>query len=330
MRFPDKIQKSLWVTDIHLKYNTLDITAKLFELILKTLKEDESIDSLIISGDTNDTKSIIRAECLDQLRNFLKSVKVNVFVLVGNHDMANTSFPELGHCLDSLRDIESVWVIDKPTKIDNVKMIPYIHHNEDLATELAKDKVDYVIAHNGISGAEMNTKGSHDDFSLGHSNFSNFKRVLVGHYHCYNEFENIVYLGSPFTHTFAEANIDKFIGIFDFRKNALELIETGLRKHRDYVIDSSLKEKVDIVQNEGDLVRITVKGKKDNNARALEKYKNVEAKFIVKNEVENKQRLEIDLKKDNTQLLNGYVKHMQKNTGLNLDKILEMGKKYLK
>lgn len=323
------ISKALWVTDIHLKYSTLDVTRKLFKLLLKELKNND-VDSLIISGDTNDTKSIIRSECLDQLRNFLKQVKVPSYVLVGNHDMVNTSHPELGHCLDSLNDIEDVFVIDKPTIIGNIKFIPYIHNPNDLRKELKKDEVDYLVAHNGINGAEMNSKGTFDSFSLSSGSFSDFKRVFVGHYHCYNEIDNIVYLGSPFTHSFAEANIDKYIGIIDFDNNELDLIETNLRKHIDYTINTDKKSNVDIKARPEDLVRITLEGKKDNNNKMLEKYKDIQAKFVLKNiETNKKKRLNVDLNKDKSLILKEYLEYLKKDVDLEIDKLLKLGEKYI-
>lgn len=323
------MKKALWTTDIHLKFSNLDITSKLFEKISNKALE-YSVDTIIMTGDINDSKSIIRSECLNQIREFLKNIKIPVYILVGNHDLHNTKKPELGHSLESLKDIENVHVIDKPLVVGDIKFIPYIDSPIELGKELKKDSTRFLFCHNGIYGAQMNAKGTIDDFSLTQAKYKSFSRVFVGHYHNHCVLDNIVYLGSPFSHSFNESNVDKFIGIIDFEKDKLDLIKTELRQHRDFHIFSEEKNKdllKTIKYNKGDLVRVTIEGNKEANLSVLDELKSLDVKFIVKNTNRISKKLNIDPNSSKKDILKQYLK--QSDTDLDKKKVLKIGEEII-
>lgn len=329
--------KILWATDLHLKFSNLSVTKQLFDFILKTIKE-RNIKQIVLTGDINDTKAILRAETVSQLRWFCHECSkqsIKIFILVGNHDMVNNKDMKFGHSLEFLNDIPNVWAIDKPIVIQNIgKFIPYTEDNKMLMKELKNEEgVDYLFCHNGINGAHMNSKGVFDDFSISSAKYKNFKRVYVGHYHNNQTIDNIIYLGSPFSHSFAEANIKKYIGIIDLKTGSVELVEPRLRKHVDYTVKSEQYVNKDIlelpeIRNE-DLIRVFLFGTKEDNKKVYEIIKKTDnMKFIFKNEDRIEERIKIDPSESKNVLLNKYVNKI--NTTLDKKKLLEIGNEVLK
>lgn len=331
----------LWATDIHLKFSNLAITQGLFNTILRIV-EERKIREIVLTGDINDTKAIIRSECLNQLRKFctkLRGLDCQVYVLVGNHDMHNAKSMEFGHSLESLKDLMNVTVFDTPTTHavggKRVKFLPYTEDNKLLMKELKnEEKAEFLFCHNGISGAAMNSKGMFDDFSISTSKYKNFKRVFVGHYHAYQELENIIYLGSPFSHSFAESNTKKYIGIIDMNTGNVELVEPGLRGHYDYDVKSAgiikyNKFNVHPERTNEDLVRVFLYGTKEDNKKAYSIiHKTPNMKFIFKNEDRTEERIKIDPGEARETLLGKYVEKV--NTTLDKGKLSDIGKEILK
>lgn len=325
------MKNAILTTDIHLKQSNLEITSKLFNLLENKIKE-LGAENLIITGDINDSKSIIRSESFIQFQEFLQKVDVNIFLLVGNHDMHNTRRPELGHSLELFKVLDKVKVIDKPTLITpDIKFVPYIHDPMELKKEITKDSVKYLFCHNGILGATMNDVGTKDETSISSENFNSIMQVFCGHYHNFHQLgENITYLGSPFSHSFAESNTEKYIAFIDFEKDGVEYIPTNLRKHITIQLDSTVENNLDSLKfSEDDIVRIVISGPKENNLILLEKIekKGINAKIALKNEAKAKKRLKMDNFTNKSQIIKSYIDNIE--TKLDKKRLLKIGEEIL-
>lgn len=333
------MNKVLWMTDIHMKHSNLSLTEELFRFVETTLKE-RNLEYLIITGDLNDTKSIIRSECFVQLRKFFERTEtfLQTFILVGNHDMHNPKDMSFGHSLEILKDIPNVSVIDEPQLVAfdggmEVKFIPYTEDNKMLMKELKnKEGAKYLFCHNGIAGAQLNAKGSFDDFSISSAQYTKFDRVFVGHYHNYHELENgkITYLGSPFSHSFGESNQDKFIAEINLANGQLDLIKTPIRQHVDIILKSEdhVEEKGVLNINAGNpdnLIRVFLHGTKEDNKKVFNRIVVKDGmKVIFKNEDVAKERIKFDLSKSKEDIIKKYISHA--NTTLDKKRLVEFGK----
>lgn len=187
------------ISDIHFNLNTLPLAA---HSLTTALLKAESLDiPLVIAGDLNDSKAIIRAEVANSIISILKYSKVKVYILVGNHDLINEKGQE--HGLTYLSPFATI--VDKITKFNNFTLIPYFNSSENLIEELkAIPHGELLIMHQGFLGAQMGDY-IQDKTSISPEVVQNYK-VISGHYHRHQTISTVTYIGNPFTLSFGEAN----------------------------------------------------------------------------------------------------------------------------
>jgi DNA repair exonuclease SbcCD nuclease subunit len=176
----------------------------------------------------------------------------------GNHDYFNLD-ECTDHSLEVFSHLPNVILIEKPTLIDGVWFVPYIHSKEELNKVLSEIPAGSVIVgHFEIKGFDYGNGFICPDGTPKHS-FKKFKKVLSGHFHKYDEKGNIVFIGTPFSKNFGESNQDKFIGIYDVLENELELVKTSFPKHVTIEIDVSKKGEIPEL-SDSDYNRVILKG----------------------------------------------------------------------
>lgn len=188
---------------------------------------------LIIAGDLNDTKDILRGKCANAMIESMKYAKtkgVKVYILIGNHDLLNEKGD--AHSLNFLRPYATI--LDTPGKL----VIPgltayYIPYQNELGKVRrafeAIPKGELVIMHQGILGAYM---GEYvvDKTSVAPEELVDWK-VISGHYHRHQTVGTVTYIGSPYSTTFAEAG-DGVKGFqILFENGSMRQVPTNLRKH---------------------------------------------------------------------------------------------------
>lgn len=232
--------RAVIINDIHYNEKNLELADK----ALNRAIEEATIMQvpLVIAGDLNDTKAIIRGECLNKILQTISRATTQVYVIVGNHDRLNEKAP--AHSLEFLKFLPNVKVVDQMIYAQSVGayLLPYYHNTEDLREDLRiiPDGSDLII-HQGVLGADM---GEYivDKSSIEPEAFAKF-RVASGHYHCKQEivtdgkkhttpFEvgTFHYLGTPYSITAAEAH-DGLKGINILTDNSLDFVPLFLRKH---------------------------------------------------------------------------------------------------
>lgn len=215
------------IGDPHITHKSLDRGAELFEI-----NEARGLTTVWL-GDLLDTKEVIRGKCLNFLYYKFSNSKLNHYLLVGNHDWFNLECND--HSLRTLETLPNVQIIDKPTLVENILFIPYMHDLQALRTVLDqyRNRNLVLIGHLEITNF---------DFGNGHvctkgltlQDLTGYKRVISGHFHKYQTQDNLTYLGSPFSHSFGETNQVKYLGVYDTQTDELKLEETPLPKHVTY------------------------------------------------------------------------------------------------
>lgn len=230
--------KAVLISDIHFHVNTLELASC---ALRQAVAEAENLNvPLIIAGDLNDTKAILRAECANVIIKILDAcVDVPVFVMVGNHDLINEKAKE--HSLNFLRPY--VNVIQEPVEAAGFYFIPYRSTVESFQEALSKvPEGSIVIMHQGVKGVFMGEYAV-DKSSIDPKELAKF-RCISGHYHRH---QNIIcdgkkhasngetgvlsYIGSPYTMSFAEANDGPKGFQVLMTDGTLKQVETNLRKH---------------------------------------------------------------------------------------------------
>lgn len=250
-------QIAVCISDIHFNLQNLELASSALESALEHAKLLNI--PLIIAGDLQDTKAIIRAEIANRLISIFSSYPtVQTYLLVGNHDLVNEkgSIHALNYLRPYLNIIDfKVWI---PDLFPNVLFIPYHSDNEDL-TKFLKEITPgtIVIMHQGFIGAAMGDyiqdKTSVDPEDVKHLT------VISGHYHRHQTIGTVTYIGSPYTISFGEANDgDKgFIVLND--DGTFTRVILGLRAH--CIFNLSLDNlSTSILPSDQDLVWVKLSG----------------------------------------------------------------------
>lgn len=218
------------ISDIH--FSLINLNSSSYALTAALNKAEELKIPLIIAGDLNDTKAIIRAEVANTLIRILQNSTTKIFILIGNHDLVNEKGQE--HCLNFLRPYATI--IDYHTRIGFglkghtiVGLMPYQSDLEKIPKIIESfDAPDIIVCHQGIQGAAMG------DYIIDKSATTSdlFKcPTISGHYHRHQTIGNVTYIGSPFTMSFGEANdgLKGFLVVNDDGTYTKEIL--NLRKH---------------------------------------------------------------------------------------------------
>ncbi len=267
------MSKYLVVGDPHCRPDNLNKINKLFHMV-----ESKELP-VIWLGDMLDTKDIVRAQCLNAYINYFKNSKLNHIVLVGNHDQLSAHTQD--HALEALKLLNNVTVVDQPLQIEQILFVPYYRSPEDFRSVLGSFRPlkqgRYLFMHQDIISMDYgNGYISQEGNTL--EDLKGFKLVISGHYHSYQDKENLIYLGVPFSHNFGDTQQDKYLGVFDSESGKFQTIPTDFPKHVTITLDLAQPHQFEV--NEQDHVRVILKGTReqldDFNMDSLSKFKVVQ------------------------------------------------------
>lgn len=244
------------VGDPHSTHKSLKRIAQLFGIV-------EAIGKPAIwTGDLLDTKEVIRGKCLNAFYDYFKSSKLNHIILVGNHDWFNLECKD--HSLRMFTELSNVTVVDKPVEIDGMLMIPFWSNLEELKSWLDSSSCEILIGHSDVKTFDYgNGTISKDGLLL--SDLSKFKLAVFGHYHKYQQQDNLVFLGSPFSHSFGESDQIKYLGFLNSNAIQLRLAPTPMPRHVTLDLDLGIESYVFdlngfINSNQGNYKRVNLHG----------------------------------------------------------------------
>lgn len=248
------------VGDPHAKADNLDKIKTLFALI------EEQGNTTIILGDLLDTKEIIRGSCLNTYIDCFKKSKLEFIILTGNHDWFNGDCEQ--HSLEPLKLLPNVKIIDKPTELGEFVFLPFLPQ-EELNQIIPKLPKKPLFCHVDMPGFDYGN-GHVSEIGVDKSKFSKFPIVISGHYHKQQNFENIHYLGTPFSHSFGESNQQKYLGLYNSTNNSLEYLALhNFPSHITQEIDVDTGNDKLHGYTKEDKVRFFLKGSREN----INKYK---------------------------------------------------------
>lgn len=215
--------KWLVIGDLHFgekgdspKYNNY-----LLDFIDSCIKDYKGkVKGVIQLGDYFHHQTKIRLDTLNFALEGIKRIseafgKENVYVLEGNHDLYYDDRLDVS----SVRALEPYCtLIDSPTLIgDENKLLltPWVVSGEmyDNIVSYSR-KAKAVFGHFEFNGFKMNDHYVMEN-GQSHRALKNFQLVVSGHYHSFQEKDNVVYVGTPLPITMNEANEEHYVMIFD-------------------------------------------------------------------------------------------------------------------
>lgn len=321
------------VGDPHITPKSLDKGFQLFKTV------EELGRPTIWLGDLLDTKEVIRGKCQNLFFEYFESSKLQHIVLVGNHDWFNLECRD--HSLKTMRSLKNVTIIDTVRQHPTLPFVffPYVH-DKAVLKELIKEhsgKDLVAFGHFEVSGFDFGNGHLCEDGIVTYDDFSGFKRVISGHFHKLQEHGNFMYLGTPFSHSFGEANQDKVIGCYQLSTNEMHLTPTSFPRHISMKVDLSKKgarKKMEefLAGNEGNLIRLQLFGPPEEAVK-LDKslYGNYSIKWEDKSESADGPKVNLDETLDNKTQFQKWAKEIkgldQETVKLGLDILEAVGAK---
>lgn len=247
----------LIIGDLHIKKNSIEVCQQILDFASNLATKCELT---VFTGDVNDTKATINSPSQNVLLDYLKRWPTPVHVLIGNHDLHTSKDPSAGHSLEALKLIDGVIVIDKPMLIGDSFYVPYVP--EDQFFNIKLEDASYLFLHQDMDKAKFSNNMAVKS-AIKSTLFKKYKRVIVGHIHMAQEFDNIIYVGTPYTESFKEANESKRLLILNPKTDKIVSVPTKVRKHVSFRYDvtslEDIKEiKKDVITkfNDTDLVAL--------------------------------------------------------------------------
>lgn len=232
----------LITTDFHLNPNNLESIYNLHVQAIN-IANVNGIKDHIWLGDIFDSRISQKQSVLNMLTQIIElydEAKHKIYCIPGNHDKVDYSKSE--SFLDSYKYHPSFDLIIETDyrQIMGVDcyFIPFYTDNlwkEELLL-LSPTPGSYLFSHVAITGS-VNNDGSKIESSIKASDFKNYKKVLLGHYHNYQQIgSNIFHLGSIQQNNFGEDDEKGFWLMSEDGKITLTQSEVG-KKFNKLVVD---------------------------------------------------------------------------------------------
>jgi DNA repair exonuclease SbcCD nuclease subunit len=169
--------------------------------------KDRKVDAIFMLGDWFEHRGAINTltskYSLRALR-LLNSLNIPIMFLVGNHDLYHRHNREV-HSAEGFRELKNVHIIDHPSKINDLLLVPFLFKDEYPLVAPYVNKAKYVFGHFEFRNFYItgtNTKAEH---GYHHKLFDGPKQIFSGHYHKRQANDNVCYIGNPFGTSYADA-----------------------------------------------------------------------------------------------------------------------------
>ncbi len=239
---------------------------------------EHQIKVVIQLGDIFDRRKYSNHNSLAEAKRYFFSkfeeYDIELITLLGNHDLYYKESLSVSSSELFLTQFKNVTVIKEPTRLEkfDVDIIPWIcKENEQECVEFIKKSTSLMcVGHFEISGFKMYQGGISSQDGLSHTLFSNYERVLSGHYHHRSSKGNIEYIGTPYEMTWQDYGDQKGFHVFDSVTRDMSFIENpySIYIKVDYddsgkvdISNSGYLDKSYLSQFAGNFVKIQVKNK---------------------------------------------------------------------
>jgi len=267
----------------------LDYAERFYDEIFFPYCLENNISQILHLGDYFDHRRIAHIKVLSRNKKMfldkLDEYGMHMDIIPGNHDVAYKNTNELCSLVEILQHYkDTVTLHMEPTVKDydglKVALLPWINaENYDESLQFIKSvDAPFLGGHLELAGFEMMKGMPANHHGMSSSIFHRFETVMSGHYHTKSTRENIHYLGTPFEHTWADADDPKYFHVIDTENRELLQIRNPITIYNRLVYDDSAagddiekelkKYKYDHVR--GSFIKVIVRSKK--NPYLFDKY----------------------------------------------------------
>lgn len=191
------------------------------------------INVVVQMGDLFDRRKFINFNSLYLSRKYffnkLKEHEINLYTLVGNHDVAFKNTLEVNSPSLLLNEYDNVFLVENFSTENfdgvDIDIVPWIcsDNEEEIFEKIKNSKSQICFGHFEIDGFEMDRGNVHQG-GLDRKTLSKYDIVLSGHFHHKSSSDNVTYVGTPYEMTWSDYNDPKGFHIFDTEKREMEFV----------------------------------------------------------------------------------------------------------
>lgn len=224
------------------------------------------IQHIDILGDLHNDKDLIFTDAQNAFKDIIvRNSDIHFTILSGNHDMSSLGKKQTS-TVSAFEGYANVTCVTEPMTIGNITIIPWTSH---IVENIKKSTPsDILLSHIGLSEGVLESGISMiSDISI--KNLTNFKLVLLGHYHTPQEIitdsVKVYYCGSPIHTSWRDKNQEKRFLVYDPDTLKVQSVPiSGFVEYREYIIEdkNSCKEillEAERARNEGHKVKVIKK-----------------------------------------------------------------------
>lgn len=224
-------KKAIFFTDLHvgLKHNSKQHNDDCSEFIDWFIEEGKkrNAETCFFLGDFSHHRSNVNILTLNYAMSILKKLNDSfekVYILVGNHDLFFRERRDI-HTMIIASEFSNIVLIEHPTTIGNVSLVPWLVEDEWKNVEKMPGK--YMFGHFELPGFKMNAMVEMPDHGgINKHNLTKFDYVFSGHFHKRQVQGCVHYIGNPFGHNYSD--------VWDFERGAMFLEWNGEPEYIDY------------------------------------------------------------------------------------------------
>jgi DNA repair exonuclease SbcCD nuclease subunit len=208
---------------------------------------ENDIKTVIQLGDIFDRRKYSNHYTLAESKRYFFSrfdeLGIELETLLGNHDLYYKESLSVSSSELFLKQFKNVNVIKHPTQLQKlgISVIPWIcKENYDNCLKFIKNDTSHMcVGHFEVDGFKMYQSSILSEHGLSPKIFSNYERVLSGHYHHASKKGNIEYIGTPYEMTWQDFGDQKGFRVYDLETRTLETINNPYSIYHKIVYDDS-------------------------------------------------------------------------------------------
>jgi len=221
----------------------------------KNVKEG---DILFILGDWFDNRQLLDIYVMNTSINIVMEISeiIPIHFITGNHDIYKKYDTDVNSIV-AFKYIPNVTIYEKPVVLTNgqskILILPWIGDQEQEENYVKDNDLDYVFAHTNIAGFKYDNN-RHIHKGARFTDIKGIKKLFSGHIHKRQEFQQFIYVGSPY-HT-KRSDISNQKGVYIFSPDTNKHVFTPntfspvfLRIPLDTILELTLREAEKVFHN---------------------------------------------------------------------------------